>query len=90
MVLVGGAAQIWGVHVGSVVVSGLPELLRFTREYYMLIYGLGLVLVVMFFPLGLSGHLRLRRSGTGGTVSRNARKFGESVDAREQGADIEV
>jgi len=61
MVLIGGAGQLWGVLVGSVIVTGLPELLRFTREYYMLIYGIGLVIVVMFFPLGLSGHVRIRR-----------------------------
>src|SRR5262245_46237146 len=56
MVLIGGSAQIWGVIVGSVIVTGLPEVLRFTREYYMLIYGLGIVLVVIFLPAGISGY----------------------------------
>jgi branched-chain amino acid transport system permease protein len=64
MVLIGGSAQIWGVMVGSVIVTGLPEVLRFTREYYMLIYGLGIVLFVIFLPAGISGYLGVRSSGT--------------------------
>jgi branched-chain amino acid transport system permease protein len=86
MVLIGGAAQMWGVLVGSVIVSGLPELLRFTREYYMLIYGLGLVIVVMFFPLGLSGHLGLRRSAISEAVAPRPGKPREGVDRREHTA----
>lgn len=63
MVLIGGSAQIWGVIVGSVIVTGLPEMLRFTREYYMLIYGLGIVLFVIFLPAGISGYF----GGVGGS-----------------------
>jgi branched-chain amino acid transport system permease protein len=83
MVLVGGAAQIWGVLVGSVVVTGLPELLRFTREYYMLIYGLGLIVVVMFFPLGLSGHFRWGRGAQARAAGRRAAGYGQPEDVRE-------
>ena len=60
MVLVGGTAKIWGVLVGSALVTCLPELLRFTHQYYMLLYGIGIALVVMFLPGGLSGYVRAR------------------------------
>ncbi|MCL6593905.1 MAG: hypothetical protein K6T31_08010, partial [Alicyclobacillus sp.] len=36
-----------------VLLTFLPELLRFIKEYYMAIYGLGIVLVVLFMPQGI-------------------------------------
>lgn len=58
MVLIGGTAKIWGVLLGSILVTCLPEVLRFTREYYMLIYGVGIAIVVMFLPGGISGYVQ--------------------------------
>lgn len=55
MVVVGGAGCFFGPILGSAVVILLPEVLRFTQGYYLLIYS-GLVIVLMVFcPAGLIG-----------------------------------
>jgi branched-chain amino acid transport system permease protein len=52
-VVVGGAGNRWGVIVGAIVVSYLPELFRPFAEYRVLIFGLLLVLLANFRPQGL-------------------------------------
>ena len=55
MVVVGGAGFFFGPILGAGVVILLPEVLRFTEGYYLLIYS-GLVVVLMIFcPAGLIG-----------------------------------
>lgn len=53
MVLLGGRGSIIGAIVGVVVLTVLPESLRFIQQYYMVVYGLGIWLLVMFLPGGL-------------------------------------
>jgi branched-chain amino acid transport system permease protein len=55
MLLVGGSGTIAGPVVGSVFLVFLKEWLRFIKEYYMVIYGAGIVLVMIFMPFGLVG-----------------------------------
>ena len=55
MVILGGMGNVLGAIVGAVVLTGLPEVFRFTTEYRMLIYGLVLLLVIRFRPQGLLG-----------------------------------
>ena len=55
MVVVGGAGAFFGPILGAGVVILLPEVLRFTEGYYLIIYS-GLVVVLMIFcPTGLIG-----------------------------------
>lgn len=55
MVVVGGAGFFFGPILGAGVVVLLPEVLRFTEGYYLIIYS-GLVVVLMIFrPTGLIG-----------------------------------
>ncbi len=55
MVVVGGAGYFFGPFVGAGVVILLPEVLRFTEGYYLIIYS-GLVIVMLVFvPAGLLG-----------------------------------
>ncbi|WP_172746673.1 branched-chain amino acid ABC transporter permease [Neorhizobium sp. T25_13] len=55
MVVVGGAGFFFGPMLGAAVVILLPEFLRFTEGYYLIIYS-GLVIVLMVFsPSGLMG-----------------------------------
>ncbi len=67
MVLIGGIVHVWGVVLGALSVTMLPEVLRFSREYYMLIYGLGLAAVVVFLPDGISGWVGTGASKLGQT-----------------------
>jgi branched-chain amino acid transport system permease protein len=69
MVVLGGMGNVWGVVLGAVLLSFVPEILRWTVEplqhalfgrmlvepevIRMLIFGLALVLVMLFRPAGL-------------------------------------
>jgi branched-chain amino acid transport system permease protein len=67
MVVIGGTGSTWGVVVGTVILTLLPEAFRFINEYRLLIFGGLLVLVMRFAPGGLAGIVasatrRLRRA----------------------------
>ncbi|MGI6037144.1 MAG: branched-chain amino acid ABC transporter permease [Limnochordia bacterium] len=49
MAVVGGSDSIFGGILAGVSLTLLPELMRFLQEYYMMIYGL-LVLIIVLFP----------------------------------------
>jgi branched-chain amino acid transport system permease protein len=57
MTLVGGSGTIAGPVIGATFLVVLRECLRFLREYYMIIYGAGIVLVMIFMPYGIMGLL---------------------------------
>lgn len=61
MVIIGGPGTFWGVVVAGFALSVLPELLRFSNELRMMIYGVFLVIAVMVMPQGVTGWLRERR-----------------------------
>src|SRR5262249_16201602 len=52
MVVAGGQGMVLGPAVGSLVFTFVPELLRMAAFYRMLLYGVILLLVVMFMPRG--------------------------------------
>jgi hypothetical protein len=45
--LSGGLQTLWGPVLGAVLLTVLPEMLRFTNEYRLILYGLIIVLVVL-------------------------------------------
>ncbi len=55
MVVIGGAGSPWGAVIGAGLLTFLPEVLRPLQEYYLLMYGLLLLLMVDFAPGGLLG-----------------------------------
>jgi len=61
--LFGGLQTLWGPVLGAVVLTALPEMLRFTNEYRLILYGLIIVLVVLLRPDGL-----LTRTPTGRAI----------------------
>jgi branched-chain amino acid transport system permease protein len=54
-VVVGGAGTIAGPIVGAFVVTTVPEALRLFEEFRLLVFGLLLIVVIMFFPRGIVG-----------------------------------
>jgi branched-chain amino acid transport system permease protein len=58
MVVVGGSRSPWGAVVGAVVLTFLPEVLRPVQEYYLLIYGVLLLVMVAYVPQGVWGLLQ--------------------------------
>jgi len=53
MVLVGGMGSLWGSIFGAVLLTILPELLHAVKDYNVLIHGLILTGILVFFPEGL-------------------------------------
>jgi branched-chain amino acid transport system permease protein len=81
MVVFGGLGTVRGAVFGACFLTWLPELFRFVEDYRNMIYGITLVLLILYEPRGLLGdgshlwralvagwrHLQARRS--------NARSF---------------
>ncbi|MCS7175606.1 branched-chain amino acid ABC transporter permease [Pseudothermotoga sp.] len=63
MVVVGGVGTLFGPVVGAVLITFLPELLRFARDYRMLIYGFIIVFTMFFMPKGIVGSMKERIFG---------------------------
>ncbi len=57
MVIVGGRGTIVGPLVGAIILTALPEVLRFAGDLQFVLYGLMLMLVVIFMPKGIIGFL---------------------------------
>jgi branched-chain amino acid transport system permease protein len=53
MVVLGGMASIWGSLLGAAVLTVLPELLTLFHDYEVVIFGLILMVVMIFLPQGL-------------------------------------
>ncbi len=54
MVVIGGMASVWGSLFGAALLTLLPEWLHVFAEYEMIIYGLILVVIMIFLPQGLT------------------------------------
>lgn len=61
IVIIGGAGRFWGVVIAGLVMSAVPEALRFSNELRMVIFGVILVVAVLVMPQGVAGWLRERR-----------------------------
>lgn len=55
MVMLGGVNSTPGVFVGAILVMMMPEWLRSMERYLKLLYGIGVILLMMFMPMGLAG-----------------------------------
>lgn len=57
MLLLGGQASATGAIIGAMLVTALPEGLRFLDRYYLVVYGALVILLVIYLPQGLWGLL---------------------------------
>jgi branched-chain amino acid transport system permease protein len=55
MVLLGGAQSAFGGALGTGLLILLPEWLRFLKEVYLAVYGLAVILIMVFLPTGIWG-----------------------------------
>jgi branched-chain amino acid transport system permease protein len=60
MVLLGGAESAFGGVLGTSLLIVLPEWLRFLKEIYLAVYGLAVILIMVFLPTGIWGLIRAR------------------------------
>ncbi len=61
IVIIAGPGSFWGVLIAGAVMVALPEVLRFSNELRMVIYGFILVATMMLMPRGVAGWLDDRR-----------------------------
>jgi ABC-type branched-subunit amino acid transport system permease subunit len=61
IVIIGGAGSFWSVIVAGVALSALPEALRFSADFRMIIYGVILLAAMFVMPTGVAGWLRARQ-----------------------------
>ncbi|MET0875978.1 MAG: branched-chain amino acid ABC transporter permease [Tardiphaga sp.] len=54
MLIVGGMGSIPGCIIGAVALTILPEALRFLGQWYLVLYGLGVIAVIVLAPGGLA------------------------------------
>ena len=65
MLIVGGMGSIAGCVIGAVALTLLPEALRFLGQWYLVLYGLGVIAVIALAPGGLASIasvIRLRQA----------------------------
>jgi branched-chain amino acid transport system permease protein len=68
MLIVGGMGSIAGCVVGAVALTILPEALRFLGQWYLVLYGLGVIAMIVVVPGGLASLVslsQLRRANAG-------------------------
>lgn len=61
MVIVGGPGTFWPVVVAGFIITFVPELLRFSNELRMVLFGVLLMATMLFSPKGVGGWLVERR-----------------------------
>lgn len=65
MVMVGGRGTLVGPFIGAFLVILLPEWLRFSEDWYLIIFSIFVMLLIIYFPQGVAGvgpYLRKRFS----------------------------
>jgi branched-chain amino acid transport system permease protein len=62
MVIIGGPGSFWGVIAASLAFSAIPDLLRFTTDLRMVLYGAVLIVAMLVMPGGI-GSWRVGRRG---------------------------
>lgn len=76
MVAVGGMRSVWGAILGALLLTCLKEYLRVFGDYDILIYGIILMLIMMFLPDGLFGALSKIRGWLGSLFTAQTRTNG--------------
>ena len=93
MVLLGGSGSVFGASIGTALLILLPEWLRFLKEIYLAVYGLAVILIMVFMPEGLWGFVDLLRRKAG---AHRVRAVGPieplafDIDARAAGPLLEL
>ncbi|HBW36816.1 branched-chain amino acid ABC transporter permease [Desulfosporosinus sp. BICA1-9] len=62
IVVLGGLGSIPGTIIGAIVLTAAPEILRPLSNYRMMVYGVLLVVIMIFRPYGLMGGVNLRQA----------------------------
>lgn len=55
MVMLGGVDSTVGAFIGTLLLTILPEKLRILQDYYQLVYGVGVIILMVVMPMGIVG-----------------------------------
>jgi len=89
MVIVGGMGSIWGVLFGTIFLTSLPNVLHFFDEYKDIIYGLILVLILIFMPQGVGVAIREKWWKRGASEGPADAARGLVASGRSESASVE-
>lgn len=62
IVVLGGLGSIPGTIIGAIVLTAAPEVLRPLSNYRMMVYGILLIVIMIFRPYGLMGGVNIRQA----------------------------
>jgi len=62
MIVIGGMGSIFGSIIGAVILTAIQQLLGSLAEVQMLVFGIALIVFMIFMPRGISGALRSWRA----------------------------
>ncbi len=90
MAVLGGNGSAIGSIVGATLLTLLPEVLRFLKDYYMMVYAAGIVVIMIFMPSGIAGlvkstPLSLRLRAWWNSASTAARQVAANTGASSAG-----
>lgn len=69
MLVIGGIGSVPGNIIGAIVVTIVPELLRFMENYYWLVFSIITLLFVIFLPYGITSLFKVKK-GTAKTAKK--------------------
>lgn len=81
MVIIGGAGNLFGPVLGSVLIHWLFALSGAAQEYELLVYGLGFFLMVLFAPRGVAGLLTSLLARIGWTGAHGASPQASTIES---------
>lgn len=76
MVVIGGIGSLWGPLFGAIFIASLPEFMRGYSAHLDGVYGIALILCVLYMPQGIFGLVRSLGGKLSARVSRTAAKKG--------------
>lgn len=62
MVMLGGVDSTFGAFIGAILLTILPEKMRFLQSYYKLVYGVGVIILMNVMPMGIMGFYSVMRN----------------------------
>ena len=62
MVMLGGVDSTFGAFIGALLLTILPEKMRFLQDYYKLVYGVGVIVLMVVMPMGIMGFVQAVRN----------------------------
>ena len=94
VIMIGGSSSPIGALIGSILINLLPEWLRFLKDYMMLIYGVGIMGLMVVLPEGLVGGGKdlyakyIKRKRQPLTLNKVCKNFGGVVAAKDISFDL--